>query len=297
MKNALRTLFWNVIFWSKGHAVGFLSAMFLALGIVLFSLAFTFPAYRDVLLNLATEFVGGVLLLVAYAAVQSHVKQQQGIDYFALEYQLSRARKRIRLLTTFSYMFCDEKSIGTEVDVAQVMRCRRSLNNTARLRPHVDIEILVLDPTSEAAKARAKDRLDVDVIQCIWENLFQLYGSITKYAPEEGNRQALKVRVFNAIPRLSIIQWDDTLSISFFERDKPVSLSRRSEFTIEQPLGRFLSSSFDELWNDPKTVDLVVFLERQGKLQPGGRATQPNQLTPISADQLISSASIGIPAE
>lgn len=271
--------------------------MFLALGIVLFSMALNTPAYRDVLLNLATEFVGGVLLLVAYAAVQSHVKQQQGIDYFALEYQFSRVRKRVRILSTFSYLFCNENSIGTEVDVTEVLRCRRALSNIARLHPHVDIEILVLDPTSEAAKARAKDRLNVDVIQCIWENINQLYGWVTKYGPEEGNRQSLKVRVFNAIPRLSIIQWDDTLSISFFERDKPVSLSRRSEFSIEQPLGRFLSSSFDELWSDPKTVDLVVFLERQGKLQAGGQPVQMNQPAQFSADQLISSASIGIPAE
>lgn len=297
MRNYLRSFLWRLLFWVKAHAVSLISTMFLTLGTVFFFLAFTISTYRDIFLNLGTEFIGGVLLLITYAAVQTHVKQRQGIDYFALEYHLNRVRRRIRLLTTFSYMFCDEKSIGTEVDSAQVMRCRKVLNNIARQRTYVDIEILVLDPTSEAAKARAKDRLNIDVIQCIWDNLFQLHHWMTRYSPEEGNRQALKVRVFNAIPRLSIIQWDDTLSISFFERDKPVSLSRRSEFSIEQPLGRFLSDTFDELWNDPKTEDLAVFLKRHAKLPLNGATVLSPSSTSSSAEKIIGSASIGIPAE
>ena len=48
----------------------------------------------------------------------------------------------------------------------------------------------------------------------------------------------LEVRVYSFLPRMSMISWDNVASVSFFERGRSISASRRTIVSLDTPLGQ-----------------------------------------------------------
>jgi hypothetical protein len=123
----------------------------------------------------------------------------------------------------------------------------------------------VLDPTCEGAAARAADRRDAKVIESLWENIQNLAAWAERYGPEaEHMPSRVNVRVYTAVPRMALMQWDNTLLVSFFERDKPISLSRTTILSVDQPIAAFFFQCFHDLWIDRHTVSIKEFWARHG---------------------------------
>jgi hypothetical protein len=118
----------------------------------------------------------------------------------------------------------------------------------------------LLNPSSDGAKQRCNDRRNADVLGCINSNIEFLW-ELKKQFPSP----SFEVRVYDTLPRISLFQWDDLVSVAFFERDRSISESPRTEIRTNNPLGHFVLSAFDDLWNDSHTITLEKFVEQNYK--------------------------------
>jgi hypothetical protein len=123
------------------------------------------------------------------------------------------------------------------------------------------LQILLLHPESEAARARAAERRDDNVIGRLEEALATLRELIGRLAGDPVRRR-IEVRLFSRTPPFALFQTDNFASLSFFYRDRPVSEVTRYEFFVDSPLGVFVKTTFDDLWRDERTIPLEDYPQR-----------------------------------
>lgn len=248
-----RGKFNSAAWWIRGHGVAVLSSFFFATGMacILVSRLPLSEWWVSVLTNLGTGLVSSVALTLGYEAVNSRDSNVIGINYFSLTGRVMKARHQVAILSTYSYLFTARENIPARLDREQIAKCRLALDALAS-NPDIKIRVLLLDPNGPGAAQRAQERTDENVTERIRENLAETAKWVRSF-----QRFALEVRVYRSLPRLSLIRIDDFMSISFFERNKSISESQRNELTVDRPVARFVESSFESLWKDPTTINVL----------------------------------------
>ena len=209
---------------------------------------------KDILLGVGVNLLSSIVFFVLLETYwrqmkRTNGKEVDGFDYSKFARNVARS-KRVRVLGTFIYPFTEHPNHAVD---------RQSLLQALRVtvsRPaFVGVQILFLHPASFAARSRAEERKDDDVLLRMAEALATLSAFIESL--EAGpTRNRVEVRLFSRMPPFSLFQTDNFGSISFFYRDRPVSEVTRYEFFIDSPLGGFVEKTFDDLWLDEKTVTL-----------------------------------------
>lgn len=208
--------------------------------------------------NVGTGLVGTALafLLLNYYLPRisnAYGKRTEGITYSTIAANIARSRHRVRILSTFVYPLTshpDYRGLHDEFMDA--------LATALRANSRLDVRILILDPASDAAKQRSEER-DDDVIRRIRENLLALHR--LRSGQEVFRR--IDVKLFDRLPPLSMFEWDDRASMSFYPRNKAITETARFDFATSTPLGTFMDDTFDDVWTDEKTraLDDYIFLQ------------------------------------
>jgi hypothetical protein len=189
-------------------------------------------------------------------------KEIDGFDYLKFARNISRS-KEVRILGTFIYPFTDHPGHSKERQALLT-----ALIDALRRPSFVGLQILFLHPESEAARSRAAERRDDDVIQRMHESLATLTDLIQQFSGESA-AQRIEIKLYMRMPPFSLFQMDDFASLSFFYRDRPISEVTRYEFFLDTPIGKFVEKTFDDLWRDERTIPLEDYLKRLPPAEPG----------------------------
>ncbi|HEY0014969.1 MAG TPA: DUF5919 domain-containing protein [Longimicrobium sp.] len=207
--------------------------------------------------NVGTGLVGTALafLLLNYYLPRisnAYGKRTEGITYSAIAANIARSRYRVRILSTFVYPLTSHSDYRELHD-----EFVNALATALRANGRLEVRILILDPASDAAKQRSEER-DDDVIRRIRENLLAFHR--LRSGQEVFRR--IDVKLFDRLPPLSMFEWDDRASMSFYPRNKAITETSRFDFSTSTPLGTFMDDTFDDVWTDEKTraLDDYIFL-------------------------------------
>lgn len=228
--------------------------------------------WNNGLVNVGSGFIGAVVTFLLFERYLPQISsadgsRHDGFSYSAFAAHVKRSRSRVRVLSTFVYPLTTHPEFQKEkrefVDaVRQAVERNRG----------IEIRLLLLDPSSEAAKQRAEERRDDDVIRRIRENLSELHHLREDPYHREWFRK-VEVKLYDRLPPLSVFQWDDRASMSYYPRGKKITETVRFEFATDTPLGTFMHETFEDVWNDPVTMDLddYVFLGLRAESNATGR--------------------------
>lgn len=218
------------------------------------------------IVGLSVELAGGALLLAIYESIQSVSRTRDGLNYNELSESIRTANKSIKILTTFWYVFCDDKDVPEYLDRSGIARTRDALVRAIK-SGNIKIEILVLDPRSDGAVAREHDRPEEHIRKRIFENIEFLKILAKQYSRESTNTGTdFSVRVYDALPQISLIQIDDILSVSFYEK-RSISLTQRIESHEDQPLGKFVRNTYRHFW-DSRSRPLLEYVKTYPQVSP-----------------------------
>jgi hypothetical protein len=213
---------------------------------------------KDILLGVGVNLLSSVVFFVLLEIYWQRMKRANGkevggFDYLKFARNVARSR-RVRVLGTFIYPLTDHPAHAEE---------RKALADGLKAvldRPSaLGIQFLFLNPTSSAARARAAERTDDDVLRRMAECLAAL-RELAKLFEGHPARGRLEIRFFSRTPPFALFQTDDFGSISFYYRDRPISEVTRYEFFTDSPIGDFVEKTFDDLWRDSQTVSLEEYL-------------------------------------
>jgi hypothetical protein len=212
-----------------------------------------------ILVNMGTGILGAVLTFLLLnqflpTIINADGRQKQGISYQEFASHVRTSRKRVRILSTFVYPLTSHPSYQAErkalVD---------ALNHAIQGQGDLEVQVLLLDPFSDAAKQRDEERTDDDVILRIQENLSELHHlKRDRYYGQAFSK--IQVKLYDRLPPLSIFQWDDRASMSFYPRYEVIHKTSRFEFAMDTPLGVFMRDTFENVWQDVKTIDLDDYM-------------------------------------
>jgi hypothetical protein len=224
--------------------------------------------------NVGTGLVGTALafLLLNYYLPRisnAYGKRTEGITYSAIAANIARSRYRVRILSTFVYPLTSHSDYRELHD-----EFVNALATALRANGRLEVRILILDPASDAAKQRSEER-DDDVIRRIRENLLAFHR--LRSGQEVFRR--IDVKLFDRLPPLSMFEWDDRASMSFYPRNKAITETSRFDFSTSTPLGTFMDDTFDDVWTDEKTRALDESLARRP------RTTDPWIVRPPGTDR------------
>jgi hypothetical protein len=209
---------------------------------------------KDILLGLGVNLLSSVVFFVLLELYWQKMKQANGkevggLDYLMFARNISRSR-RARVLATFIYPFTDHPRHRIDrqalLQALQAAVCKPSF---------LGAQMLFLHPESPAARSRAAERKDDDVLRRMAESLSTLQA-LMKQLDSDGLQGRIEVRLFWRTPPFALFQADNFASISFYFRDQPISEVTRYEFFMDSPLGVFVEKTFDDLWRDERTIVL-----------------------------------------
>lgn len=180
------------------------------------------------------------------SALPYPVKETSGFDYDQYIQDVGSSKRLVRVLSTFTELLNRERFKS---------KFREALDHAMQTRNEISIQFLLLDPSSDAAKQRSDDRKDGNVIPEIRRNLWELHN-----LKQDPLYNRIDVKIYNTLPPFSLFQWDEQASLSFYPRDMAVSKAARIEILMEGSLGRFISKSFDAVWEDEETKTLEEYM-------------------------------------
>ena len=161
--------------------------------------------------------------------------------------RLAEAERSVRILDTSSIL------IGQDGDAAGA----EAFTNAA-LRAMVNgatIRILLLAPTTSAAKARAKEIRDTHFDQMVERNIQRL-RYLAALLPARGiDPDRLRVRLYDQLPEISVHQMDDRVVVGFLPYRRRSSMTSQLETERHAELGVYAVGQFEQLWNRARPLD------------------------------------------
>ncbi len=213
---------------------------------------------KDVLLGLGVNLLSSVVFFVLLEIYWQRMKRVNGkevggFDYMKFARNVAKSRT-VRILGTFIYPLTENPNHTAERKVLI-----EALQQAVRGPSFVGFQFLFLDPRSSAARARAAERKDDDVLRRMAECLATL-RTLLKLFDDSPARSRIAIRLFSRTPPFAMFQTDEFGSISFYFRDRPISEVTRYEFFMDSPVGEFVEKTFDDLWRDAKTVTIEEYI-------------------------------------
>jgi hypothetical protein len=181
--------------------------------------------------------------------------------------RLERCDDLVRIMDTSSNILDVTTAEGDEADERR--RCVAALRNVLAGDNEVRVEILLLDPTSDAARQRSTDLKDegIDVSAGVARNL-ALLNRIRNSLPE-GAQGKLLVKLYNATPACAYYRVDDRAAIAFYSLRTASEQSAHVDVALKEKLGKIVNDHFRDIRGDADTVEMVEYL--YGTLSVGQR--------------------------
>ena len=181
--------------------------------------------------------------------------------------RLERCDDLVRIMDTSSNILDVTTAEGDEAE--ERSRCVAALRNVLAGDNEVRVEILLLDPTSDAARQRSADLKGegIDVPAGVGRNL-ALLNRIRHHLPE-GARSKLLVKLYNATPACAYYRVDDRAAIAFYSLRTASEQSAHVDVALKEKLGKIVNDHFRDIREDSDTVEMVDYL--YGTLTVGRR--------------------------
>jgi hypothetical protein len=179
--------------------------------------------------------------------------------------RLERCDDLVRIMDTSSSILDVTTVEGDEAE--ERSRCVTALRNVLTGDNEVRVEILLLDPTSDAARQRSADLKGVDVSAGVARNL-ALLNRMRNTLPD-GARSKLLVKLYNATPACAYYRVDDRASIAFYSLRTASEESAHVDVAMKEKLGKIVNDHFRDIREDADTIDMVEYL--YGTLSVGRR--------------------------
>jgi hypothetical protein len=156
---------------------------------------------------------------------------------------------------------------GDEADERR--RCLTALRKVLASDNEVRVEILLLDPTSDAARQRSSDLKGegINVSAGVERNL-ALLNRVRNTLPD-GARSKLLVKLYNATPACAYYRVDDRASIAFYSLRTASEQGAHVDVALKEKLGKIVNDHFRDIREDADTVEMVEYL--YGTLMVGRR--------------------------
>jgi hypothetical protein len=182
--------------------------------------------------------------------------------------RLERCDDLVRIMDTSSNILDVTTVEGDEAD--ERSRCVAALRTVLAGDNEVRVEILLLDPTSDAARQRSTDLRGegIDVSAGVGRNL-ALLNRIRCGLPD-GARSKLLVKLYNATPVCAYYRVDDRASIAFYSLRTTSEQGAHVDVVLKEKLGKIVNDHFRDIREDQDTVEMADYL--YGTLTVGGRS-------------------------
>jgi hypothetical protein len=217
---------------------------------------------RDLLVNVGASVVIVALSYAIFDPVfqeirRSPVQEQPTFDDEKFSRNVANAKREVTIMDTCNHML--EGGDSRDIFLEALKRA---------VRRHVIVRILLLDPDSSAVKQRSEEISPVNVRHVTMENLRYLESCRRQLPPSQQDR--IQVRIYDALPAIQLFQHDFTALVSFFPVGKRASKSSHLEIDIDTPLGHFVKSRFDEVWDLPSSRTMQSWMQIRLEAWSGG---------------------------
>ncbi|WP_285745486.1 hypothetical protein [Lentzea sp. NBRC 105346] len=220
----------------------------LALALMLLAFARRLSDYpENIAINLGADLIGAIVTIFVIGplinrADDGRVREHPRLDYLWYVDRVAGARSVVRVLDTFSNIL-DGPHTPRFFQAAE-----RALHRDAA------VQILLLDPDSQAAAQRAQELGDAELRREIMRNLRALWDFRAHVLPER-LRENFDVRVYSASPSIALYRWDEKALVSFFPLGRLSGQGTQLEVTVGSPLGEFVNERFNEIWAAGRDID------------------------------------------
>lgn len=163
-------------------------------------------------------------------------------DFHDFINNIRSSREEIVIYSTFSYLFLPEyedKNLWNKLKIVLAQRLREERS--------VRVKILLLNPSSEAAKQRDHERQKdhTRVVDAIRTNLREL-AKLKRDNPNISDR--IEVKVYDILPRFQLHQVDNRVSVAFYPSNKPASQGKVLYLDKYDRVAEYFLLSFAEVW-------------------------------------------------
>lgn len=181
--------------------------------------------------------------------------------------RLERCDDLVRIMDTSSSILDVTTVEGDEAD--ERSRCVAALRSALAGDNEVRVEILLLDPTSDAARQRSTDLRGEGIVSAGVSRNLALLNRIRHSLPD-GARNKLLVKLYNATPACAYYRVDDRASIAFYSLRTASEQSAHVDVALKEKLGKIVNDHFRDIREDADTVEMVEYL--YGTLTVGQRS-------------------------
>jgi hypothetical protein len=179
--------------------------------------------------------------------------------------RLATSERSVRILDTSSILIGQD---GDEAEAEAFTRATlRAMQNGAT------IKILLLAPTTSAARERAKEIRDTHFDQMVERNIQRLRYLAAQLPTRGIEPDRLRVRLYDQLPEISVHQMDDRVLVGFLPYRRRSSMTSQLETERHSELGVYAVGQFEQLWNRARPLDGLryVILRTQGTTTQGER--------------------------
>ena len=161
--------------------------------------------------------------------------------------RLAEAERSVRILDTSSILIGqDGDAAGAEAFVRAALK---AMSNGATIR------ILLLAPTTSAAKERAKEIRDTHFDQMVERNIQRLRYLASELPSRGIEPERLRVRLYDQLPEISVHQIDDRVVVGFLPYRRRSSMTSQLETERHSELGVYAVGQFEQLWTRARPLD------------------------------------------
>jgi hypothetical protein len=164
----------------------------------------------------------------------------------------------VRIMDTSSNILDVSTAEGEEAEERH--RCVTALTHLLAGDNEVRVEILLLDPTSDASRQRSTDLRGegIDIADGVDRNLALLNG--IRHRLPEGARIKLLVKLYNATPACAYYRVDDRASIAFYSLRTASDRGAHVDVAMKEKLAKIVNDHFRDVRADAGSVDMVDYL-------------------------------------
>jgi hypothetical protein len=180
--------------------------------------------------------------------------------------QLTRCERSVRILDTSSIL------VGQDGDEAGAQAfVRAALEAVSR---GATIKVLLLAPTTSAARERAREMKDERFDQLVERNVQRLRQLAAQLPGRGVDPELLQVRLYDQLPEISVHQMDDRVLVGFLPYRRRSSTTSQLETDRHSELGVYAIGQFELLWQRSRPLHGLHYVI----LRTHGTAMQADRL-------------------
>ena len=225
--------------------------------------------WHEFFVGVTSEIVGAVAVALAltpaFLAIRAFANDRFGrtrdferFPYSEFTQRLVKWDDLVRIMDTSSSVL--DESTATGEEAMDRRRCVATLRQLLNKRNSVAVEILLLDPTSGAARQRSADlrAKGIDIAAGVGRNL-ALLNKMRLELPR-GARPKLVVKLYNSTPSCAYYRVDDRTSIAFYALQTASEQGAHVDVALKSVLGKIVNDHFREIRDHAETIDFLTYL-------------------------------------